>query len=148
MDFVEKENALEIYEVNREKANEIVSFEGNASLFVSFDPASREEKVKLLNMISGETEALAEHTNEEIEIVDVAVMPVELENDDHTKSVTPRCIIAGANGVNYGATSWGLYKGLQRVYHIFGSLHFDDPLKIKVEMVKTKKGKTFNLKFI
>lgn len=127
--------------------------------FVSFVPDTMEAKVTLYNAINTPDERLSSHINKEIALVDVIVCYVRLSdrNDDidDDKEKNPfveaaprygyRTIIIDDNGISYTATSSGIYNSIQTLRTVFGTLHFDEPLKVVVRQIAVKNGNTLSL---
>lgn len=149
--FAELATMSEVYDLRQREAADIVSgMDSTNAMYCSFNPETPAEKAKLFNAVSCEGLPLIENTGKPIPMIDVIVQAVELENDDGTTAVCPRSSIIAANGDVYTATSWGLYRALQRINNLYGSLHFDPkkPLTIEASRIKTKKGQTINLKIV
>lgn len=137
--------------------------------FVSFVPDTREAKVILYNAINTPDERLSSHINKEIALVDVIVCYVRLndrnDDTDDDKEKNPfveaaprsgyrieaaprygyRTIIIDENGISYTATSSGIYNSIQTLRTVFGTLHFDEPLKVVVRQIAVKNGNTLSL---
>lgn len=118
--------------------------DSKSSLYSSFIPTDFEGKKKMFNMLSEDGEPLMDNNNKEIGICDVVITPASVIDDKGSENVVPRIVISASDGKVYTAVSWGAYNSLSKINSIFGTLHFDDPLKVKVRVVKTKKGKTIN----
>lgn len=145
-DFVEMNNKEE----NLAIMNSITSGmeNGNGQVWLSFDALGSEEaKVTAFNAMSDNGTSVMDCNGQVIELQDVIIMPVEVQGENGT-DVCPRTIIIDTGGKVYSATSWGLYRSLQRMNSIFNGLHFEDGKKVQVNVVKTKKGKTINLKLV
>lgn len=114
-------------------------------MYHSFNVDSKEDKIKLFNACSSDGTPVKSMINKEIIIKDVVVLPVELEDDGGTRTINPRTVIISKDGTYYTATSWGVYRSIQKLNAIFGGLHFEDGLKVVPKEVSTKKGFTINL---
>lgn len=114
-------------------------------MFHSFDVDTKEDKIKLFNACSSDGTPVKSMVNKEITIKDVVVLPVELEDDVGNRTINPRTVIIADDGKYYTATSWGVYRSIQKLNAIFGGLHFEDGLKVEPKEVSTKKGFTINL---
>lgn len=146
-DFVEQLNEETALSVAERVSESIITGMANAScaMFSSFEPDTREEKAALLNA-TNDGKPLMDNCGKTIALVDVVVMPVEVINDDDTAATCPRVSLLTADGTVYTAVSWGVYKALQKIYAVYGTLHFaDEPLVVEAKRVKTKKGQTINL---
>lgn len=149
-DFVEQVNRETELALAEKVTESIVGGLENAGcqLYTSFNPTTREEKAKLVNA-TGDGLSLMEHLGKDIALVDVVVMPVEVDGETG-RQICPRISLISADGAVYTCVSWGAYKSLQKINAIYGELHFDpdDPLVIRADRVKTKKGQTFNIKVV
>lgn len=145
-DFVEQMNEETALAVNEKVQENIINGMNNAqcAMFCSFQPDTREGKARMLNA-TNDGNPLMDNVGKEIPLQDVVIMPVEVINDDESTSVCPRVSLLSADGEVYTAVSWGCYKALQKIYAVYGTLHFDDPLIIEAKRVKTKRGQTINL---
>lgn len=151
-DFVEQISQEEQLAVQRDVRVDIVEgMDDISAMYCSFTGETFEDKRRLLNASTGTGESVLENVNKPIAMIDVIVMPVAITNEE-TKQVDicPRCCILTPDDTVYTATSWGLYRALQRVNAVFGTLHFsaDNPLMVEFNRVKTKKGQTINLKLL
>lgn len=126
------------------------------SQFVSFSPDTMEGKVQLYNAINSPDKRLADIINTPIMLRDVIVSKVTLtdRNDKNNDEENPfvsservgfRTIIVDADGVSYAATSNGVYNSVATLRAVFGTLHFDEPLKVVVKQVAVKNGNTLTL---
>lgn len=150
-DFTEIATRSEEFDLQQKEAASIVNgVSSEVGMYCSFSAEGPDDRKRLFNALSTDGLPLAENTGKELCLCDVAIQPVNLENADGSSSVCPRISLFTANGDVYSATSWGLYKALQRIYALYGTLHFDtdNPLVIEAVRVKTKKGNTFNLKIM
>lgn len=123
--------------------------EGNI-MYCSFAADTIEDKKRLANASMGAGEPLIENTKEPIDVVDVLVSAVTLTRDDGGVDVAPRTVLLTADDKVYTATSWGLYRSVQKINMIFGTLHFDRsaPLRVQAHRIKTKKGQTISLELL
>lgn len=115
-------------------------------LYVSFDSNTPESKIKLYNASSGEGERIKSYLNMPITILDCVIMPVKLMGEGGEENVVPRVSLITKEGTTLTSTSWGVYRSLQKINAIFGTLHFEKGLVVIPLEVKTKKGSTLNLK--
>ncbi len=127
--------------------------------FCSFQPDSMEGKVRLYNAINNPDMRIADCINKTIKIRDCVIKAVKLSEERNNASNwtddTPgkerdgfRVILIDDNGVSYNATSAGIYNSVATIRSVFGKLHFDEPLTVEVNQVKTKNGNTLTLKVI
>lgn len=123
--------------------------------FTSFNPQDMEGKIKLYNAINNPDHRLADHINMEISVRDVVVSKVKLVeradakseswNQEDNERESFRVILIDENDVSYTATSSGIYNSVKTLRSVFGTLHFDQPLKLTVRQLKTKNGNTLSL---
>lgn len=127
--------------------------------FCSFKPDSMEGKVRLYNAINNPDMRIADCINKTIKIRDCVIKAVKLSeeriNAVNWSDDTPgkerdgfRVILIDENGTSYNATSAGIYNSVATIRSVFGQLHFDEPLTVEVNQVKTKNGNTLTLKVI
>lgn len=126
--------------------------------YSSFAPDTMEDKIKLYNAINTPDEQIADFINKEISIADVVIRVVTLTARKNMDADLPqewveantdkqgyRVIIIDGDGKSYSATSNGIYNSICTLRGIFGTLHFDTPLKAQVNQIKTKNGNTLTL---
>lgn len=143
-----QESAAEIVPAYADTVGHIMDGIRNASsdIYASFTAETHADRIKLYNATAGEGQTLKENLNKVLEVVDVVIMPVDVMNDDGTTSTVPRTTLITKKGDCVSATSWGIYNSVKKIMGIFGSLHFDEPLKVSPVEVKTKNGFTMNLR--
>lgn len=115
-------------------------------LYCSFNPETAEDKVKAYNAMNGESQRLKSFLNKEVIMVDAVIIAVKLEGKNGATNVVPRITIIDNKGNNLVATSWGVYRSLQKIAGLFGGLHFEKGISITPIEVPTKEGQTVNLK--
>lgn len=129
------------------------------SQFTSFDAKSVEEKKHLYNVINNPDNRLSDFINREIDLRDVVINSVVLTADKSENApegwkpqaddqAAFRVILIDKTGVSYTATSSGIYNSVKNIFNIFGTLHFDDEMKMTVKQVATKNGRTLTLAFV
>lgn len=127
--------------------------------FCSFQPDSMEGKVRLYNAINNPDKRIADCINKSIKIRDCVIKAVKLteerNNVNNWADETPgkerdgfRVILIDEEGISYNATSAGIYNSVSTIRSVFGKLHFDEPLTVEVNQVKTKNGNTLTLKVV
>lgn len=121
----------------------------SSAMYCSFEIETKEDKKRIFNVISGQTESLKSNLNKTIVLKDVVMVPVELVNQETGEVKTsPRVSLIDEKGVAYTSTSWGIYNSLRKLYAVYGTLHFDEPIKVVPTEVQTKNGFTMNLKLL
>lgn len=127
--------------------------------YCSFKPDDFDAKIKLYNAINNPDKRVADCINEQIKVRDVVIKAVKLSeernNANNWTDETPakerdgfRVILIDEEGTSYSATSAGIYNSVATIRSVFGQLHFDDPLTVKVNQVKTKNGNTLTLRVV
>ena len=103
------------------------------------DDGSRKAKVAIYNAVQNADEQLSDHVNEVLEIVDLVAHPVQLP-DERTGEVFSaiRTVLIDKNGKGYQAVSNGICQALSKVIAIIGQPHWDDPVKMKPVLRKSK----------
>lgn len=117
--------------------------------YTSLDLSSPEQKVKLYNAINGATDKISALINVEIKMMDAVMIPSQAV-DDKTGELKyiVRSIIIDTDGNSYASSSSGMQNSLRNILAIFGTLHFDEGLKVKIKQVETKRGRTFTLELV
>lgn len=127
--------------------------------YCSFKPDEFDAKIKLYNAINNPDRRVADCINKEIRLRDVVIKAVKLSeernrNDNWTEVNDGkerdgfRVILIDDEGVSYSATSAGIYNSVATIRSVFGQLHFDTPLTVQVNQVKTKNGNTLTLRVV
>lgn len=143
---------------NESKALCIFNREEFAQQFTSFAVRTVEEKKALYNCINVPDNRLADMINKTIDLRDVVINTVVLTADKNPAPGSAwanmedqdafRVILIDKDGVTYAATSSGVYNSVKNIFNIFGTLHFEEPMKIEVKQVKTKNGNTLTLSLV
>lgn len=117
--------------------------------YTSLDLSSPEQKVKLYNAINGATDKISALINVEIKMKDAVMIPSQAV-DDKTGELKyiVRSIIIDTDGNSYASSSSGMQNSLRNILAIFGTLHFEEGLKVKIKQVETKRGRTFTLELV
>lgn len=124
-------------------------------LFTSFSPDDMDGKVKLYNAINSPDQRIGDYINTPIVVRDVVVSKVKLAEridanspnwsaDDKERDGF-RVILIDMEGKSYTATSTGIYNSVSTLRKVFGTLHFDDGMKVIVKQITTKNGKSLTL---
>lgn len=125
------------------------------SLFVGKIPQSPEEQDMLFNAMNQPDGKLADHINEELEVVNVFVQNIQVDNtDDKTaeaepKVNLPRTVLILSNGQSFGCASRGIYSALEKLFAIYGTpADWTNPMIMKLRQVTTKRGSMLTLELI
>lgn len=127
--------------------------------YCSFKPDEFDAKIKLYNAINNPDKRVADCINKDIQLRDVVIKAVKLSEErnrtDNWTDVSEakerdgfRVILIDDDGVSYSATSAGIYNSVATIRSVFGQLHFDTPLTVQVNQVKTKNGNTLTLRVV
>ena len=145
--------------------NETVAIFNDPSIgdqYLSFTPDSHEEKIRVFNAINSPDSRLADVINTPIEIRDVIINRVKLSGKRSDDESAPsgfqeeeaadrdgfRVILLGTDGKSYTATSRGIYNSMCNLRGVFGSLHFEEGLRMMVKQIKTKNGNTLTINLV
>lgn len=123
--------------------------------FSSFSPDTMDGKIKLYNAINSPDGRLGDYINTPITVKDVVICQVKLtervdaKSDDWSEENKERdgfrVVLLDTEGASYTATSTGIYNSICTLRNVFGTLHFEDGLKMQVKQIQTKNGKTLTL---
>ena len=147
--------------------NETLAIFDDASIgtqYTSFSPDSIEGKMTLYNAINSPDNRIADFINTPIMLRDVVISIVKLtkkrndkeeptpfdeggyaHDNENTERLGFRVILIDVDGVSYTATSTGVYNSVKTLRSVFGTLHFEDGLKMLVKQIKTKNGNILTL---
>lgn len=134
-------------EINEVMVNDVSSnfdlamlTEVNSNFICSIpDDGSRSAKVEIYNAIQNSSEQLSEHTNEILEIVDIVAHPIQLPDEKTGEVVNAiRTVLIDKNGTGYQAVSNGICQALSKIIAIIGQPHWDEPVKMKPVLRKSK----------
>ena len=134
--------------MNNELMNNDVSFNFDLSMLTEVnnnfvcsipDDGSRSAKVEIYNAIQNSSEQLSEHTNEILEIVDIVAHPIQLPDEKTGEVVNAiRTVLIDKGGIGYQAVSNGICQALSKIIAIIGQPHWDEPVKMKPVLRKSK----------
>lgn len=108
--------------------------------YISFKADSQDSRVALYNAINTPRHRIKEYINTPINLRDVIVMRVEIrdnqeqnegESEVHYRSAF-RVILIDTDGESYHAVSNGIYQSVKTLQAVFGTLHFDDGIRVIV----------------
>jgi len=122
------------------------SLNARSEMFCSLPATTREEKAALFNAMSNPDERLGDHINEIILIKDVFAETIQLTNEETGEiQNVPRIVLIAADGTSYAATSTGIFSALKRVFQLFGTPTWEEPIPVKVLQVTRKERKLLTL---
>ena len=115
--------------------------------YISFQVDSSESQVKLYNAMNSPEYRVKDMINKPIYLVDAIMVPCTLA-DESTGEVydAVRTILIDKDGHTYAATSTGIMSSVRNLFNVFGTLHFDEPVKVVPIEVRVKRGNTLTLK--
>ena len=100
---------------------------------------SRKAKVAIYNAVQNADEQLSEHVNEVLEIVDIVAHPIQLPDEKTGEVINAiRTVLIDKKGKGYQAVSNGICQALSKIISINGQPHWDEPVKIKPVLRKSK----------
>jgi hypothetical protein len=116
------------------------------SPFASVKPETKEQKIAMLNLLSGDdekTQALSDHVGSHIQIADVILNPYDKINEE-TGEIEYGVLsyLITPEGVTYVTSSKSVYFSLKRIFQVFGEPHYNEDEVITVKVVK-KQGQQF-----
>lgn len=120
-----------------------------SDMFVSFDPGSGEDKIKLYNAINAPETRIADMVNKPICLTDVIMVKCKINDRGRSAERDAiRVILIDDQGETYAATSSGITNSVRNIFNIFGTLHFPEGLKVTIEQIKTSNGNTLTMKLM
>lgn len=117
-----------------------------SSLWFSRELKTLEDKISVYNAVNQADFTIKENVNKPIYMVDVVVSIGNQVDESGEVTDVPRICIFDKDGKTYHAMSWGVYRSICRIRSLFGTLHFDEPLKVVPAETKTKNGFALTLK--
>ena len=112
------------------------------TMYCSFSPESKEDKVKLYNAMNSPDNQIGDCIGVKIALKDVYLDVVEMLNET-TGELEERCrvVLFDADGTTYGSVSSGIFSAVKKLFSAFGTPDmWDEPLDIMFKQVKLKKG--------
>lgn len=137
--YVAPNNALDISPVN--KINNV-----DEDFYTSFDVSDDKGMRELYKALTDGGDPLKSIVNTEIDIRDVIIQNADLVSEVTGEvNTVPRTVIITKDGKMYRATSWGVFNSIRKIKMVFGTLHFEQEMRVKVKEVKVKNGFSINL---
>lgn len=103
--------------------------------FCSLTATTPEEKAKLFNLMNAPQHRLSDMINMSIEVTDIFVETVQCTNKDGEIILTPRIVLIDKNGEGYQCVSMGIYGALKKLFSIYGTPHWEEPLSLTVKQI-------------
>lgn len=114
-----------------------------AQLFSTFPEG---ERAKVVALMQGKAEQLADYVGQDISVQDILAHTVETITEDGEVKALLRIVLAGPDGKAYQTTSEGIRNSIRLLARFYGRPPWKDGLMVKVEAVKTRRNfKTFTL---
>lgn len=137
-------------------ANELMSMnefgkilENVGDAYASMDLTQPENKVKLYNAINGASDKVSDLINREFILKDAVTVPATVVDEKTGEQrYIVRSILIDGEGNSYSCSSSGMQNSLRNILAIFGTLHFDEGLKVRVKQIETKRGRTFTIELV
>ena len=123
----------EIISLNPSMINELTEQSNN---FCSMSINTHENKLLLYKAMNNPDKRIGDCINMEIRIKDVFCEIAQLVNKDtgETKCV-PRTVLIDDNGVSYQAISKGIFTAVSKLFQVFGTPTWNDPITVKVRQI-------------
>lgn len=123
--------------------------ENERPMFCSFNPTSKEDKVKLFKALTQSDKKLSDCINAVIPMKDVMVQMISITNKDTGEvSDAPRIVLFDKDGTSYSCVSWGIYNSLKTIMRVFGEPTWDEPMNFKVTQVTNGNRKMLSLEIV
>lgn len=103
--------------------------------FCSLTATTPEEKAKLFNLMNTPQHRLSDMINMSIEVTDIFVETVQCANKDGEIILTPRIVLIDKNREGYQCVSMGIYGALKKLFSIYGTPHWEEPLSLTVKQI-------------
>lgn len=131
--------------------NEIGFVEGLGSsktTFISFQPQTQEERVKLFRALNTPTYKLSDYINKDLWIKDIVCEEIEIADDNGTPVKAPRMVLIDLEGNSYNCVSNGVYMAIQKLIMIFGMPTWENGIHVQVVQVSKGERRMLNLDLI
>lgn len=122
---------------------------GGTDRYISMNPDTPQAAASLYNALNNNTGSVSDLINKTVTLYDVLMEPTEFP--DHTSGEiikAVRTVLIVDDGASFGTISNGIVRSLRNLSAVFGTLHFEDGIKIKIEQIETKKGRTYNIRLV
>lgn len=124
------------------KENSIIKAENKDNVYSSMNCETMEEKKILYNALNSCDALVKDVVGSEINLKDFYIERYE-KMDDKTGELKPkyRTILFDDEGKSYATGSYGIFNSIQKLILAFGLPNtWKEPIKVKVEELKTKTG--------
>lgn len=122
--------------------------QSNDMMFCSVDTQSQEGKAVAFKAMNNPDKQVADMVGKTINLVDVFAENVLMDKKDEAgqpvvnpetgeivKSPAVRVVLIDDKGVSYSCVSTGIFNALQKLFYIYGTPHYDVPVKIEVKQI-------------
>ena len=114
-----------------------------AQLFSTFPD---EQRGRVVALMQGQAEQLADHIGETISVQHILAHSVETVTDQGEVVGLLRIVIVAPDGTAYATTAAGIRESIRLLARFYGLPPWTDGLRVKIESIKTRRGfKTFRL---
>lgn len=135
--------------------NELMTMEGTGfvadltsgvAAFCSLKGETTEEKAYLFNLTNAPEFRLGDMINTTLYITDVFVETVNCVNEE-TGEITkcPRIVLIDKDMNGYQCVSLGVFGSLKKLFNIYGTPHWDEPIPITIKQLTKGKNKMLSL---
>jgi hypothetical protein len=111
-----------------------------------FSTFPKEQRGRVVALMQGQAEALADIIGREILVEHVLAHSVESVTEEGEVVGLLRIVLVSPDGQAYATTAAGIRESIRLLAKFYGLPPWKDGLKVKVESIKTRRGfKTFRL---
>lgn len=128
-----------------------LALNGGNERFISFIPETDADRAKLYNAMNNNNGKVSDLINKSIKLADAVVELVTIPKKDGEPGEMVdvwRTTLILDDGTSYGTISNGIRNSLRNLAGVYGTLHFDPAISVKIEQVETNKGRTFTIRLI
>lgn len=110
---------------------------------------TKKEKALFYNAVENPTRKVADLINQEITITNVYMEKAHYIDDEGIVTDGVKTVLIDENGEGILANSIGIVKAVYSIFSVFGMPdEWDEPMKVKVKQVETKRGRYFKLEVV
>lgn len=120
-------------------------FSNGATSFSSIKPTDKASRIAVYNLTQDRSERLSEHVNEEIPVSDIICQTVTVTSDNGVQSTAPRIILITPDLKGYHCVSNGIYNSIGKLFEIFGTPHWEEPIIVVPKLIKKGKNQILTL---
>lgn len=129
--------------------NFIVDLTSRVTSFCSLTANTPKEKAMLFKAMNNPEKRIGDCINMTINAKDIFCEVVECINPNGEKQKCPRIVIIDDKGVGYQAVSLGVYSAIKKIFQVFGTPTWAEPLPLEVKQITKgdRKLLTFDVNF-